>query len=290
LSKIIVSAANNDYFGLLSDLISSIRQHDPLISIGVLDVGLDETQRAALAKRVQTIVTPAWDYSFSLLPESYFRAMTARPHLPKYFPGYETIMWIDADAWVQRWDAVDAYFMGAQKRGLAIAQEMHRCYANMYNNNNSRQLFTADLRAAFGDEIARQIWMLPMLNVGCFAMRAECEHWQRWAEKLGETIRRGAFSFFSEQTAFNVVIYTQKAWPCFLPARFNWLCVHAPPQFDERRGLYVEPELPHDEIGIVHRASAQYPGLDFSYSHFLTRRSHISGWPNAASGGGLRQN
>ena len=94
--------------------------------------------------------------------------------------------------------------------------------------------------------------MLPMLNVGCFAMQAGCEHWQRWGERLGEVIRRGAFGYFSEQTALNVTVYTQKAWPCFLPARFNWLCVHAAPQFDEERGLFVEPELPHDEIGIVH--------------------------------------
>jgi hypothetical protein len=182
-------------------------------------------------------------------------------------------MWIDADAWVQRWDAVDAYFQGAHKRGLAIAQEMHRCYANIYNNNDSRQRFTADLRAAFGDEIARQVWMLPMLNAGCFAMRAECEHWQRWAERLGDMIRRGAFGFF-EQTALNVVIYTQKVWPCFLPARFNWLCIHALPQFDESRGLYVEPELPHDEIGIIHMAGGrhQYSDLDLSYSQFLIRR------------------
>jgi hypothetical protein len=188
--------------------------------------------------------------------------------------GYRSIMWMDADAWVQRWDAIEAYFQGADKRGLAIAQEMHHCYANIYNNNNnSRQLFTEDLRAGFGDEIARQLWMLPMLNVGCFAMQAGCEHWQRWGERLGEVIRRGAFGYFSEQTALNVTVYTQKVWPCFLPARFNWLCIHAAPQFDERKGLYVEPELPHDEIGIVHFAGAPFPGLDFSYSHFLKRRA-----------------
>jgi hypothetical protein len=117
--------------------------------------------------------------------------------------------------------------------------------------------------------------MLPMLNSGCFAMRADCEHWARWGDRLGDAIRRGVFYFLTEQTALNVAIYTQKTWPCFLPARFNWLCLHAPPQFDERRGLYVEPELPNDEIGIIHMAGGRkfYSGSDFSYSQFLIRRN-----------------
>jgi lipopolysaccharide biosynthesis glycosyltransferase len=138
LSKIIVSAANNAYFDLLSDLISSIREHNSSIPIGVLDVGLDEAQRVALATRVDAVETPMWDYSFASSPESHLRAMTARPFLPKYFPDYDTIMWMDADTWVQRWEAVEAYFHGADKRGLAISQEMHRSYSAVYNNNPAR--------------------------------------------------------------------------------------------------------------------------------------------------------
>jgi hypothetical protein len=107
--------------------------------------------------------------------------MTARPFLPRYFPDFDTIMWMDADTWIQRWRAVEAYFAGADKRGLAITQELHRSYANVYNDNFVRQIFTNELRAGFGDEIARQICTLPMLNSGCFAMRADCDHWQRWS-------------------------------------------------------------------------------------------------------------
>jgi hypothetical protein len=202
----------------------------------------------------------------------------ARPFLPKYFPDYDTIMWMDADTWVQQWKAVEAYFAGADKRGLAVSQELHRSYANVYNNNDSRNLFTSELRGGFGDEIARQIWMLPMINSGCFAMRADCEHWQRWAERLGDAIRRSVFGHLTEQTALNVAIYTQKTWPCFMPAQFNWLCSHAIPQFDESRGLYVEPELPHDEIGIIHMSGGRhlYSGSDLSYSQSLIRRGQCA--------------
>jgi hypothetical protein len=115
VSRIVISAANSAYFGLLSDMISSIRYHDRTIAIGVLDVGLDEAQRAALGSRVQAIAIPEWDYPFATLPAPHRRAMTARPHLPKYFPGYRSIMWMDADAWVQRWDAIEAYFQGRRQ-------------------------------------------------------------------------------------------------------------------------------------------------------------------------------
>jgi hypothetical protein len=93
-------------------------------------------------------------------------------------------------------------------------------------------------------------------------------------QRLSEAIRRGVFTHFTEQTALNVAIYTQKTWPCFLPPRFNWICFHALPGFDERSGLYVEPELPHDEIGIMHMAGGRqlHSDLDFSYSQFLIRR------------------
>ena len=96
--------------------------------------------------------------------------MTARPFLPKYFPDFDSIMWMDADTWVQRWQAVEAYFVGADKRGLAVTQELHRSYASVYNNNFSRKIFTSELHAGFGQEIARQICTLPMLNSGCLAM------------------------------------------------------------------------------------------------------------------------
>jgi hypothetical protein len=83
LSKIIVSAANYAYFGMLSHLNASIREHDRTVAIGVLDVGLDKDQCAALGKNVQSIIAPGWDYPFVSLPPSHFRAMTARPFLPK---------------------------------------------------------------------------------------------------------------------------------------------------------------------------------------------------------------
>ncbi len=58
--RIIVSAADDSYFSLLIDLISSIEDSkgETDIAIGVLDVGLTSEQRDILSGRVQHMVTP----------------------------------------------------------------------------------------------------------------------------------------------------------------------------------------------------------------------------------------
>ena len=49
-----------------------------------------------------------------------FKAQFARPFLPRHFPGYETYLWIDADAWLQDWRAVELYVAAACGDRLAI--------------------------------------------------------------------------------------------------------------------------------------------------------------------------
>jgi hypothetical protein len=276
MRRIIISAADAKFYLLLQDLITSIRVHSD-IAIGILDVGLEPTQVAELGKVVQHIVRPGWDFPVTGAP-SFMQAMTARPVLPNHFPAYDAYMWMDADTWVQRWSAVEAYFDKAASHDLAIAQEMDRAYANVYNMNNSRKLFIEELRARFGDGIAGRIYSMPIVNSGVFAMTAKSRYWGRWRRALSSAIANRGFSFFTEQTALNVAIYdTQPVspFPHFMPARFNWLCCHAAPLPDEKQGLLVEPLVPHDVIGIIHATSGGAPSStcdSFTYSQWSARR------------------
>lgn len=257
--RIIVSAANALYYPLLLDLISSIEQKNTgsRIPIGVLDIGLSPDQRSALSARVEHVFTANWDYQIlaRVTPSQKFQALTARPHLPKYFPGYETIMWMDADTWIQQWAAVNYFFEMALKHGLAICQEMDRCYLNVYNLNNSRRVYFESL-AGFGDliksEFRDQLITLPLINSGVFAMRFDSPYWFEWSDMLDNGIRRGYLDFCTEQAALNICIYKRQQRPYFLPAKFNWICVHARPMFNRETGLYVEPAVPHDALGIIH--------------------------------------
>src|SRR5262245_15461062 len=272
MRRIIISAAAAKFYPLLRDLISSIRDRSD-IAIGILDVGLEPTQVTELGKVAQHIVRPGWDFPVAGAPP-HMRAMTARPVLPNHFPTYDTYMWMDADTWVQCWSAVEAYFDKAASHDLAIAQEMDRAYANVYDTSTSRKVFIQELRARFGDGIASRVYSMPMVNCGVFAMSAKSRYWRRWQEAFSRAIASGGFSFFTEQTALNVAIYdTQPVspFPYFMPARFNWLCCHAAPLPDEMQGLLVEPLVPHDVIGIIHATSGGAPSSirdPFTYSQW----------------------
>ncbi|MGO8921885.1 MAG: hypothetical protein ACLQF4_02980 [Xanthobacteraceae bacterium] len=257
--RIIVSAADSTYHPLLLELISSIQDAQEIedVAVGVLDIGLTVEQREALRPRVTHILAPDWDYQITKSLPLKFKAMTARPHLTRYFPGYDLIMWMDADTWVQRGSAVDHFFQQAWNGGLAVCQEMDRSYLGVYNLNNSRLLFFNSLKT-FDPALAPRIVVLPMINSGVFAMRSDCPIWSDWSSILGTPIRRGHFDFFTEQTALNICVYNRlPSRPCFMPARFNWLCVHALPSFDEKSLRYVEPALPYDEIQVIHLAGVQ---------------------------------
>ena len=45
-----------------------------------------------------------------------YKALTARPFLPRYFPGFDLYLWIDGDCWVQQGDAI----------ALFLARRAHR--------------------------------------------------------------------------------------------------------------------------------------------------------------------
>jgi hypothetical protein len=254
--RIIVSGADSPYAELLSDLIDSIRSassEGATIPIGILDLGLTEAQQVGFATRNVKIVKPDWDFEF---PDQqrvplHFKAMTARPFLTKYFPDYEVVMWMDADTWVQQWSAVTDYVEGARTGGLTVTQELDRAYANVYNINNSRELFFKSIDIGFGRELALRLVAFPMVNSGVFAMRADSPYWQTWRVALGKSLQRHA-NHMSEQSALNVAIYEKLPLPLFMPATHNWLCIQRLPSFNPATELFVEPLRPHREIGIMH--------------------------------------
>ncbi len=84
------------------------------IALGCFDLGLTEAQKSWLTARRVELVTPEWSFGLSdadgvPLP---FKAILSRPLLPRYFPGHDVYMHMDADAWVQDWAAVELYKTG----------------------------------------------------------------------------------------------------------------------------------------------------------------------------------
>jgi hypothetical protein len=257
---LIVSGADRAYFALLRDMVSSVRALSRDTAIGILDVGLDPSQREWLASRVTHLVQPGWDIDFpgrAHTPEGR-KAQFARPFLPRHFPGYETYLWVDADAWLQDWATVDLYIAAARGGRLAIVPEIDRAYKRHYKRPKLFGLTLAwkNYREAFGWRVADRLGRNPMVNCGVFALCGDAPHWEVWARVIERVAQRTRF-FFAEQTALNYAIFAEGVPVDFLPAYCNWMPGDAAPAFDARRRMFVEPYSPHQAIGIMHLAGAE---------------------------------
>jgi hypothetical protein len=56
----------------------------------------------------------------------------------------------------------------------------------------------------------------------------------------------------TDQIALNVLVYDHGFAIEPLPSRCNWPIHHATPAWDAERGLFVEPAMPYDPLGILH--------------------------------------
>jgi hypothetical protein len=252
---IAITGGDANYFDLLRDCVGSLRATDEgrAMTLGILDCGLTPGQRDWFAAQGAIFVTPDWDFDFparATLRDGY-KALTARPFLPRYFPGFDLYFWIDADCWVQQGDAIALFLRAARTGALAVAPEIHR---SMRHYRHAWTEFStingAAYAAAFGQATADRLIRFPLINAGVFALRADAPHWQGWADLLGASLQRSAD--MTDQIALNVLVYDH-GFACEpLPSRCNWPVHHATPAWDAERGLFVEPAMPYDPLGILH--------------------------------------
>ncbi len=263
----LVSAANSAYFELLQGLLLSI-EGGPRLALSIFDHGLAESERQWLAARGATLKDPGWDIDFpgrDRLPR-HFQWMTARPYIPKHFPGYEIYLWIDADAWVQDVGVIDILIAAARTGRLAIVPEIDRGYWTIHKPpklwGQNQKAFAWSYGARAGYRLGRNA----ILNCGVFALGGDAPHWQLWADAYARALhRRRLFRRpdladqgfrLSDQTALNYAVYADRAPVSFLPAYCNWFCGKGTPMYDAARRLLVEPHPPHQPLGIVHLAGA----------------------------------
>lgn len=253
--SIAITGGDAGYFDLMKDCIASLRatKEGRALTLGILDCGLSEEQRAWCRGQGGTLVTPAWDFDFpgrAGLGDGY-KALTARPFLPRYFPGFDLYFWIDADCWVQQGDAISLFLDAARTGALAVAPEIHR---SMRHYRHAWGEFSgvcgAAYEACFDKETAGRLIRYPMINAGVFALHSEAPHWAGWAEIYGAALLRS--TDLTDQLALNVLVY-DKGFTCEpLPSRCNWPVHHATPAWDARHGLFVEPAMPYEPLGILH--------------------------------------
>src|SRR5579862_3349572 len=196
---IIVSGSDSGYFPLLKDLVCSIRdkREGECTALAAFDVGLRAEERDWLERAGVKVASPGWDLEFPRRDQMPIvcQAQIARAFLPRHFPGYRFYIWIDADAWVQEWSAVEMLLAAARDGALAICPEIDRSYKRHYKRPKFLGLTLPwrCYREAFGWRVADRLGRNPMLNSGVFALRGDTPHWQSWADAMSTALKRTNF-------------------------------------------------------------------------------------------------
>ena len=263
--NVIVSLADSNYFELVNELIDSIKRFEKSknVAICILDGGLNENEIELLSKKVDDVKKANWDIEvpkYKVGNKEWLKSQVSRAFLPKYFPGYKKYLWIDADAWVNSWEAIDLYFKGCEKNKLAISTSADRSYGRVLRAEwifksfatVKSQNYKHAKSSGFSEEIARKVALMPHLNIGVFSLEKNAPHWEVWQKNLKQALSKGKI-WGSEQIAMNVAIYSDNLPVEILPAYCNWTLINRL-KFDNTKNTLVEYYLPHHEIGIVHLA------------------------------------
>ena len=265
----IVTASDDKYFHFVQGLILSIRDREEGndVSLSFLDLGCNSDQLRWLEKTVTHIVRADWKIRFpgQESKPDHFKAIVSKPFLRDYFPGYKVYLWMDADTWIQEWDSVALYVRAAGQSKIAVTPEIYRSFKGLYINAREYREFSQLLyEACFGKEQAEKYFLYPMINSGVFAMHADSELWDCWAQKLTIALQRTSH-FCVEQTALNYAIYESEFGNFLenvelLPATYNWTCHHSLPLLDRENNKLVEPFLPYEKLKIIHRSGDSLKG------------------------------
>ncbi len=265
--NVIVSLADSNYFNLLNELVDSIKrfQESSEISICILDAGMSEKQKTELSKKVDLIKSANWDIhvpNYKVMGKEWLKSQVSRAFLPNYFPDYDKYLWIDCDAWVQDWSAVELYFKACENGKLGITQSMGPGYKVMSKAkwifNKFAIIKSQNFKHAISSKIdiekARKLAFAPHINIGVFSLEKNSPCWEIWQKNLKQTLKAGKV-FGSEGLAINMSVYIDEVNTEFLPLNCNWIVSNLLPKYDEKNNKFVEPFLPNYIIGIIHLAA-----------------------------------
>jgi hypothetical protein len=266
-NKTIVTLADSNYFEMLEELVDSINKHveSKSISICVLDAGLTVDQVKIIEKKVYKVKKANWDIevpSYKVGGKEWLKSQVSRAFLPNYFPEFEKYLWIDCDAWVQDWNCIELYFKACENNKLGITQTMGPGYRIMSKVNwvfgrlalIKSQNYKHARSSGIKEEDARKIAFAPHLNIGVFSLEKNSICWEVWQKNLKKTLSKGKI-FGSEGLAINLSVYVDNVSTEFLPLNCNWIASNLLPKYDSEKKIFVEPNLPNYQIGIMHLAA-----------------------------------
>ena len=263
----IVTGGDAVYFPMIEELHQSILDSAPgeTIAFGVIDAGLTAEQIATLRGLGAVVAGIPEDPTF---PRAAMRKLPhaavdlAKPWLDRMFPGYTTLVFLDADTWVQDFTAVRTLQGAALTGALAIVPGGGRywerqtdvrwllggigglCQVRSYLFKNGRH-------AGLPLKVLRDLGNRALLNAGVFALRTDAPHWpaaRKWQKQI---LDHGGKPFTSDGLAMALAVYVDGLPIELLASTHNYI---RPWRIDPDAPAVVEYYYPYPRVGIVHLA------------------------------------
>lgn len=269
-----VSSADHKYFPLLLEWVHCLRRFPEAkdAHIGIMNAGMTAEQIAKLEPLVDIIITPDWPCPIAphkVKGKDYLKACVARPWIPQLFPDYDLYFWMDCDVWMQNWHSLSMFLEGGRRKKITLTGQIDRAYPRQIRVKwlgrwpfKVRNFYFSNARQAFGFKTAQQLLPHHVLLAGAFCLYRDAPHWKRWQELVTKAVIKGKV-FTAEQTSLGVLCHVEGYEYELLPAYIHWLCEFKP-LWDDKTQKFVEPYLPHNEIGILHLSGVDEMRLDRS--------------------------
>lgn len=272
-----VTAGGSDspYYECLIQLLESLRatqlyKHVPIM---VIDAGLNNSHKNFLTKTFSpvTIVDPGWDVDVPKYAQTSsgnrsingLKACSARPFIPKHFPGYKYYFWLDTDTWIQDERSLDLMIDQAVEFGVSSTTH----FAGRLDSNFTDSWWDSVAKEWSPPEYREFLQGKTVIAGGAFCLDVETnafDHWQQYFSNIFE---------FKHQT--------------FGPDEFSFLYTihkHLPPKkYIDFRHVYSLCDLgaPIIKNGIL---SAPYSALPLGIIHFNGLRKDRYFMPMIESG------
>jgi len=270
----LVSSSDHNYYPLLREWVESIRAfpQGKGIDICIMNAGMTPEQVEELRPLVTVIKDAEWPCpipAYKIRGREYLKACVARPFMMNYFPGYDLYFWMDADTWVQNWEAVELFLTGGRSKKITLTGQVDRAYPRQIRVKwlwrwawKVRGFYFSNARKAFGFKAAQELLPYHVLLAGAFCLHKDAPHWNRWQELVIRAVKRGKV-FTAEQLSLGIMCYREGYEFELLPGWCHWLCQFKP-LWDEKTNQFVEPFLPNHPIGILHLSGFDEMRIDRS--------------------------
>lgn len=269
MQDVIISGADQHHYPLLFGLIRSLRQLNlhHCFDLVVLDAGFSDAQRAEITPLVHRTISLHFE---SAAQQSRFqnrRSLLINYHkarLNQLFPEYHTLIFLDADTWVQTPLAFTYLTQVAALNKLAIVSQASRMqnfhmtlkfhpFSSWWHRVEPRGiLYKNGRRAQLPRAMLRNLVNRPVLNCGVFALQCDAPHWERWQHWQAICMRHGRI-FTTDQLALGLAIYEDQMPYEALPDICNFF---NPPvwRFDNSQKYFTDLYIPYTPVSIMHLA------------------------------------